>query len=402
MRWIWDGERLKRKDQRDRLVQSGSGNRYVSWVSQTSEAGTTVTPDTALTLGAVWACVRCVTETLATLPLNVLKKGENNSRSVWSDHPIHRLLHSYPNPLQSKVEFFEYMIGHLELRGNAYAEIEYNSRGLPIALWPLHPDSMTVTLSKDGLQYEYKLPNGSTIKLPQKNVLHIKFLSLDGVVGTSPIRYAANAVGAGLAAQKYSSKVFKSGGSQRFALVSEHSLKPDQIADLRASWESTYSGIDSSHRVAILHGGIKPEVIGIAPEDAQLLQMWNATVVDVCRIWRVPPHKVAQLDRATFSNIEEQNIEWVTDSILPRAVRIEQAIQSALLRDQDDAEVKFNLDGLLRGRLQDRMEAYAKAIQWGFRSRNEIRALEELPPFEGGDKFDRPLNMLPIPGASSG
>jgi len=261
---------------------------------------------------------------------------------------------------------------------------------------------MTVTLNKDGLQYEYKLPNCSTIKLPQKNVLHIKFLSLDGVVGTSPIRYAANAVGAGLAAQKYSSKVFKSGGSQRFALVSEHSLKPDQIADLRASWESTYSGINSSHRVAILHGGIKPEVIGIAPEDAQLLQMWNATVVDVCRIWRVPPHKVAQLDRATFSNIEEQNIEWVTDSILPRAVRIEQAIQSALLRDQDDAEVKFNLDGLLRGRLQDRMEAYAKAIQWGFRSRNEIRALEELPPFEGGDKFDRPLNMLPIPGASSG
>ena len=402
MRWIWDGERLKRKDQRDRLVQSGSGNRYVSWVSQTSEAGTTVTPDTALTLGAVWACVRCVTETLATLPLNVLKKGENNSRSVWGDHPIHKLLHSYPNPLQSKVEFFEYMIGHLELRGNAYAEIEYNSRGLPIALWPLHPDSMTVTLSKDGLQYEYKLPNGSSVRLPARNVLHIKFLSLDGVVGTSPIRYAANAVGAGLAAQKYSSKVFKSGGSQRFALVSEHSLKPDQIADLRASWESTYSGIDSSHRVAILHGGIKPEVIGIAPEDAQLLQMWNATVVDVCRIWRVPPHKVAQLDRATFSNIEEQNIEWVTDSILPRAVRIEQAIQSALLRDQDDAEVKFNLDGLLRGRLQDRMEAYAKAIQWGFRSRNEIRALEELPPFEGGDKFDRPLNMLPIPGASSG
>ena len=402
MRWIWDGERLKRKDQRDRLVQSGSGNRYVSWVSQTSEAGTTVTPDTALTLGAVWACVRCVTETLATLPLNVLKKGENNSRSVWGDHPIHRLLHSYPNPLQSKVEFFEYMIGHLELRGNAYAEIEYNSRGLPIALWPLHPDSMTVTLSKDGLQYEYRLPNGSSVRLPARNVLHIKFLSLDGVVGTSPIRYAANAVGAGLAAQKYSSKVFKTGGSQRFALVSEHSLKPDQIADLRASWESTYSGIDSSHRVAILHGGIKPEVIGIAPEDAQLLQMWNATVVDVCRIWRVPPHKVAQLDRATFSNIEEQNIEWVTDSILPRAVRIEQAIQSALLRDQDDAEVKFNLDGLLRGRLQDRMEAYAKAIQWGFRSRNEIRALEELPPFEGGDKFDRPLNMLPIPGASSG
>ena len=402
MRWIWDGERLKRKDQRDRLVQSGSGNRYVSWVSQTSEAGTTVTPDTALTLGAVWACVRCVTETLATLPLNVLKKGENNSRSVWGDHPIHKLLHSYPNPLQSKVEFFEYMIGHLELRGNAYAEIEYNSRGLPIALWPLHPDSMTVTLSKDGLQYEYRLPNGSSVRLPARNVLHIKFLSLDGVVGTSPIRYAANAVGAGLAAQKYSSKVFKSGGSQRFALVSEHSLKPDQIADLRASWESTYSGIDSSHRVAILHGGIKPEVIGIAPEDAQLLQMWNATVVDVCRIWRVPPHKVAQLDRATFSNIEEQNIEWVTDSILPRAVRIEQAIQSALLRDQDDAEVKFNLDGLLRGRLQDRMEAYAKAIQWGFRSRNEIRALEELPPFEGGDKFDRPLNMLPIPGASSG
>jgi len=402
MRWIWDGERLKRKDQRDRLVQSGSGNRYVSWVSQASEAGTTVTPDTALTLGAVWACVRCVTETLATLPLNVLKKGENNSRSVWGDHPIHKLLHSYPNPLQSKVEFFEYMIGHLELRGNAYAEIEYNSRGLPIALWPLHPDSMSVSLDKDGLKYEYRLPNGSSVRLPARNVLHIKFLSLDGVVGTSPIRYAANAVGAGLAAQKYSSKVFKTGGSQRFALVSEHSLKPDQIADLRASWESTYSGIDSSHRVAILHGGIKPEVIGIAPEDAQLLQMWNATVVDVCRIWRVPPHKVAQLDRATFSNIEEQNIEWVTDSILPRAVRIEQAIQSALLRDQDDAEVKFNLDGLLRGRLQDRMEAYAKAIQWGFRSRNEIRALEELPPFEGGDKFDRPLNMLPIPGASSG
>jgi len=404
MRFTFDDSgKLVRKDTRARSTPVKEGSFRSSVFSFNDSTGVRVTPDTALTLGAVWACVRAVTETIASLPLNVMQRTETGARRVWEGHPLQSLLHRFPNPLMSKVEFWEYMIGHLELRGNAYAEIERDRMGRPVALWVLHPDAMTVVQGKDGIEYGYRLnPGGETVRLRREQILHIKFLSLDGVLGLSPIKYAASTVGAGIAAREYSSRVFRGDGMKRMALVTDMPLKSEQVAEISAAWRNAYSGLDSAHRVAVLHSGLKPETIGISPEDAQLLQLWNANVNDVCRIWRVPPHKIAQLDRATFSNIEEQNIEWVTDSILPRVTRIEAALDSAFFRDDPQGFTKFNIDGLLRGRLSERMQAYATSIQWGFRSRNEIRALEELEPFAGGDNFDRPLNMLPIPNANGG
>jgi HK97 family phage portal protein len=360
--------------------------------------GQRVTPENAMRYGAVFACVRAVTETIATLPKHVYLRTGQRRQQVDAKHPAHGLIYRAPNPEQTDVEFWEMMLAHLELRGNASAEIEI-AGGNPVGLWPLHPDRVGVKRrAGGGLLYEILAPNGQHVVLPSRQVLHLRMLSTDGLVGLSQVAAAAQSIGLSLAAQQYGGKVFAGGGTARQALVSDQPLRKEQLDDYRRAWQESYGGLTNAHRVAVLGSGLKPHQIGVSPEDAQLLELLSAGVTDICRIFRVPPHKIAQLDKATFSNIEEQNIDWVTDSILPRTVRIEKRLNESLLNADPDRFVKFNLDGLLRGDYRSRMEGHQLAILNGIKSPNECRDDEDLDPYEGGDAFRVPLNTGEVGG----
>ena len=383
---------------RGRLVEAGGFR--ASWPVERgwSATGETITPERAMRFGAVFACVRAVSETIATLPKHVYRSEAKRRKVIDKDHPAHGLIYNRPNPEQTDVEFWEMMIGHMELRGNAYAEIE-RVRGIPVGLWPMNPDRVTPKRVGGVLLYEIQLPTGGLQTLRGENVLHLRMMSLDGFTGLSQIKAASVSVGLSLAAQEYGARVFANGGLKRQALISDQPIKDQALlADMRLQWEQAYGGLSNAHRVAVLSGGLKPQEIGVSPEDAQLLELLSAGVTDICRIFRVPPHKIAQLDKATFSNIEEQNIDWVTDSILPRTVRIEKRLNTSLLNNDEQRYIKFNLDGLLRGDYKSRMEGHQVAIINGIKSPNECRDDEDLDPYEAGDEFRVPLNTGPAGG----
>lgn len=362
-----------------------------------TDTGIPVTADNALRCAAVWACVRVAVETVATLPLHVYRT-QGKSKDIARDHPVYNLLHRAPNPEQTKVEFLEQMLLAYELRGNAFAEIVRNSRGRILALWPRHPDRMAVARGADGkVTYTYTAPNGKRTTIPPVNMLHFRFMSSDGLMGKSPITYAAETVALGLAARRYGAKVFSQGGAQRVALSTDAVLRDEeQVKEFKRCWKANYGSIENMGEVAVLHSGLKPTIIGINPEDAQLLELLNATVYDICRIWRVPPHKVANLERATFSNIEHQAIEWVVDGVVPRVVRLEQAMDRALLGGDPEYYTKFNINGLLRGDFKTRMEGYQIAIQNAIMSPNEARELDEMNPYPEGDIHLQQVNMAPV------
>ncbi len=381
---------------RRQLAREGQGT-WHTFMQQGTATGVRVTPDAALTMSAVFGCIRAVVETMATLPLHVYeqKPGPRRNTQIVHEHPLYQLLKWGPNTEMNRVEWLEYMLGHLELRGNAFSEIE-RVGGRIVGLWPLHPDKMTAKRdSKGALTYEYRKPNGETIRLRPEQVLHFRFFPFDGTMGLSPIKYAARSVGLGVAGQEYTSKILGGDGLRRMALSTEKPLKDEQARQLGEAWKQAYGGLEKADRVAVLHSGLKPETIGISPEDAQLLQLMQATVFDICRIYRVPPHKIMELSRSTNNNIEHQGIEWSVDGITPRCVRLEAVMDRALL-GRGNYYFRFNVDGLLRGDFKSRMLGHAQAIQNAIKSPNECRDDEEMNPYEGGDTYYRNGALTPI------
>ena len=323
-----------------------------------------VSPSTALQVTAVFACVRILAETVAGLPLHVYRRLENGGKARAPDHYLYSLLHYLPNPEMTSFEFREVMMGHVCTWGNAYAEIEFDRAGRVRALWPLRPDRMTVKRVNGRLQYIYKLSKpdsqGRTeITLRDEQVFHVHGLGSDGIVGYSPIHLARQAVGLALAAEEFGARFF--GNDARPGVVLEH---PGQLGDeahkrLRESWESRHGGLDKSHRVAILEEGLKVHEIGLPPEDAQFLQTRKFQVSEIARMFRIPPHMIADLERATFSNIEHQSLEFVIHTIRPWLVRWEQEIYRSLLTPQERKTyfAEFLVDGLLRGDIKSRYGA---------------------------------------------
>ena len=363
-------------------------------------SGKAVNERTAMQTSAVYACVRILAESVAGLPLHVYERTANGSKSTKPSHPLYRLLHDEPNREMTSFVFRETLMSHLLLWGNAYAQIIRDGRGFPIALYPLLPDRMAVDRNESGeLVYTYQSDKGQ-VKLRRENVLHIPGLGFDGLIGYSPIAMAKNAVGLALATEDYGAAFFANGANPGGVLEHPGVIKPEQADRLRESWQSQFGGANA-HKVAVLEEGLKFHQMSIPPEQAQFLETRKFQINEIARIFRVPPHMVGDLEKSSFSNIEQQSLEFVKYTLDPWVVRWEQSLQQALLLPSEKATIfiKFNLDGLLRGDYQSRMQGYSTGIQNGFMSVNDVRGLEDmnlLTAEEGGDLHFVNGNMVKL------
>ena len=365
----------------------------------TASSGKQVNETTAMQMTAVYSCVRILSETVAGLPLHVYKYNDSGGKEKNLKHPLYKLLHDEPNPEMTSFAFRETLMSHLLLWGNAYAQIIRNARGEVIALYPLMPNKMTVDRDKNGrLFYLYQQNSEDApaqgkhgqVYLSSSDVLHIPGLGFDGLVGYSPIAMAKNAVGLAIATEEYGAKFFANGAAPGGVLEHPGTIKDPQ--KVKESWNSAYQGSSNAHRVAVLEEGMKYQAIGISPEQAQFLETRKFQINEIARIFRVPPHMLADLEKSSFSNIEQQSLEFVKYTLDPWVVRWEQTMCRALLSSSEKPNVfiKFNVDGLLRGDYVSRMNGYATARQNGWMSANDIRELENLdriPAELGGDLY---------------
>jgi len=368
-----------------------------------TNAGVSVTQTGSLKNTAVFACVRILAETIASLPLNIYEKRPDGGKSNADGHYLQEILHDLTNPETTSFEFRETMMGHLALWGNAYAEIQRTKSGRVMALWQLRPDRMSVERKNGMIVYKYLLPDGTTPHFSPGQIMHLRGLSHDGLVGYSPIALARQAVGLALATEEFGGRFFRNGARPGMVLEHPGLLGEEALERLRDSVYSHHQGLSNAHRLMILEEGMKLETIGIPPNDAQFLETRKFQLSEIARIFRVPPHMLADLERATFSNIEQQNIDFVVHTIRPWLVRWEQAIRRDLFAPNERKRyfAEFVVDGLLRGDVESRYNAYATARQNGWMSANDIRRLENMNPVDGGDVYLIPLNMIPATDAGS-
>lgn len=382
---------------RDKPKNRTPGSSYSFFFGGTT-SGKPVNEHTAMQMTAVYSCVRILAEAIAGLPLHLYKYTASGGKEKALSHPLYFLLHDEPNPEMSSFVFRETLMTHLLLWGNAYAQIIRNGKGEVIALYPLMPNRMRVDRdSKGKLYYSYtrysdeaSAINGMTVTLRPSDVLHIPGLGFDGLVGYSPIAMAKNAIGMAIACEEYGAKFFANGAAPGGVLEHPGTIKDPQ--KVKESWNMAYQGSGNAHRVAVLEEGMKYQPIGISPEQAQFLETRKFQINEIARIFRVPPHMVGDLEKSSFSNIEQQSLEFVKYTLDPWVIRWEQAISRSLLSPSEKKLhfSKFNVDGLLRGDYASRMNGYATARQNGWMSANDIRELENLdriPAELGGDLY---------------
>ena len=388
---------LRRKEKRGLPVTKSLEDAILA-VTQSS-AGVAVTANTAMSYSAVYACVRVLAETIASLPLNVYERLDNGGKQKAFNHQLYPILHNIANPELTSFEWREISMLHLGLRGNAYSEIILDGAGDVKELWPLRPDYMAIKRYNGQLVYSYNSPTNGLIVFPADRILHIKGLSNDGMYGLSPLDYFRNAVGLGLAAEEYGARFFSNDAKPGGILEHPNTLSEEAINHLKKSWEANYRGLSNKHRVAILEEGMKFHEIGVSPESAQFLETRKFQVNEIARIFRIPPHMIGDLERSTFSNIEQQSIEFVIHTIRPWLVRWEQVMNQKLLSPAERRKyfIEFLVDGLLRGDIKSRYEAYAVGRQNGWLSADDIRAFENLNPLpnDEGKIYLVPLNMVP-------
>ena len=377
-----------------------------------STAGKSVNERSAMQMTAVYACVRILSEAVAGLPLHLYRYKEDGGKEKAIDHSLYHLLHDEPNKEMSSFIFRETLMTHLLLWGNAYAQIIRNGKGEIIALYPLMPNKMKVDRGEDGELYyiysrstdEANAKEDSIVVLTPREVLHIPGLGFDGLVGYSPIAMAKNAIGLAIATEEYGAKFFANGAAPSGVL--EHPGTIKDPARLRENWNSTFGGSANSGKVAVLEEGMKYTPISISPEQAQFLETRKFQINEIARIFRIPPHMVGDLEKSSFSNIEQQSLEFVKYTLDPWIIRWEQSLSRSLLTPDEKKTYffKFNLEGLLRGDYASRMNGYATARQNGWMSANDIRELENLdkiPAELGGDLYLINGNMLPLNNAGA-
>lgn len=392
---------------RDKPIKDRTSGSAYTFLMGGSTAGKNVNERSAMQMTAVYACVRILSEAIAGLPLHMYHYKDDGGKEKAFDHNLYHLLHDEPNPEMTSFVFRETLMTHLLLWGNAYAQIIRNGKGEVIALYPLMPNRMTVNRDSNGmLYYQYQKSNddaptmeGSSVILSPSEVLHVPGLGFDGLVGYSPIAMAKNAIGLSMAAEEYGAKFYANGAAPSGVL--EHPGVLKDPAKVRDSWNAAFGGSSNSHKVAVLEEGLKYTPISISPNEAQFLETRKFQIDEIARIFRVPPHMVGDLEKSSFSNIEQQSLEFVKYTLDPWVVRWEQSLYRALLSSDEKNTYffKFNLEGLLRGDYQSRMQGYSIGIQNGFMCPNDVRELENLdliPDELGGNKYMVNGNMVDL------
>lgn len=365
-----------------------------------TRAGRRVTPDTALTNSAVWNAVRILAGTLASLPLFIYRRTANGGKERAVDHPLHRLLHTAPNPQQTSYEWREMIGGHLELRGNAYTLIENNRRGEVTALWPLHPARMSVLVDRDDqLWYAYQPKSGERQVFKEEEIIHNRGFSLDGIMGVSPIGLMREGIGVALAAEEHAASFYGNGTLPGGVLTHPKTLSTEAQMRLQESWEKRHSGVGKAWRPAILEEGMTWTTVGMSAKDAQFLESRKFQIEEMARVFDMPLHMLKAMDRSTFNNIEHQDIAFMKHTMRRRLVALEQRMNVSLLLERERKEYfcEFLVDGVLRGDQKSRYEAYAIGRQWGWLSADDVREYENQNalPEDKGKIYLTPGNMMP-------
>jgi len=363
--------------------------------------GTNITEITALRNTAVYACVRILSESLASVPFLLLRqeqKGKGTSHAT--DNPWYDILNSVANSEMTAFTLRETMMAHLVSWGNAYAWIERDRYQQPIGLWPLRPDRTWPERDPTTkvLQYKTVLPNGGWITIPKEDMWHIPGLGFDGLKGYSPIGLCREAIGMAQATEEYGARFFSNGARPAGILKHPKTLSEGAQKRLREGFEEKYTGLTNAHKMMILEEDMSYEAIGLPPEDSQFMETRRFQIEEIARIFRVPLHMIGDLEHATFSNIEHQSLEFVKFTLFPWAVRWEQSANFKLLGpiDRKTLLFKHSLAELERGDLKSRYDAYSIAINGGWMFPNEARLTDDLDPLpEELNTLRAPLQSLP-------
>lgn len=352
-------------------------------------SGVQVDEFSALRLAVVFACIHVISESVAQIPLKVYEKLPTGGKREAPEHPLYRLLHDCPNDEMTSFTWRESSTGHLCGWGNCYSFIDWGADGRPRSLELLTPDRVCPRRLDSGLLvYDVLSNKGQVTRYAKEQILHVPFWGYDGIIGYSPIRMMAESIGAAIAAQQHIGAFFKNGAVPAIVLTHPDHMSADAQNRFREDWESMHGGPLSAHRLAILEEGMKLETLSISPADAQLIDIMKLSRSQIAGIFRVPAHMINDLDKATFSNVDQLSIEFVKFSLSPWLERIEQTINRRLFLPSEQGRYmcEFVTDGLLRGDPKARNEAHRVAIMGGWKSINEVRAEENLQPIPGGDK----------------
>ncbi len=395
--------------------QAAPASWLVDWVrgGEESASGVSVTAASAQRCATVFACVQVLSQDIAKLPLILYsrdKGGRNRERAT--NHPLFDLMAVQPNRRQTSFEWREMVQGHLALTGNAYNLIVRDGRGRPTALWPLMPHDVKIKEADDrSLFYEFtRAGSRERVTAPGSEILHLRERSEDGIVGKSRIAQARDSIGLAIATERHGARLFGNGARPGGVLIHKGRLDKAGRERVLAEWDEKFGGVEKAHRTAVLAEGMEYKPVAMTSEDAQFLETRKFQRAEIAALFRIPPHKIGDLERATFSNIEHQALEYVIDTLLPICRRWEQALNVALLTEEERKThyFEFLLEGLLRGDFKSRMEGYQVLRNIGAISADEIRERENMNEIGGkaGAEYWRPVNMTlagePPPGNTQG
>lgn len=377
-----------------------TGTFWEEWFG-TSSSGKVVTADKAIQLSAVWACVRLLSESISTLPLKIYVRQPDGSRKAATDHPAYSILCRRPNSEMTPSRFMLMVVASICLRGNAFIEKKFIANRL-VSLVPLLPQNMVVKrLTTGALEYKYT-ENGNERVIPVKNIMHIRGFGLDGVCGMMPMKTGRDVIGSAIAVEESAAKIFEQGLQSSGFLSADNALTDDQRERLRG-YMASFIGSKNAGKIMVLEGGLKYQGVTMNPEDAQMLESRAFSIEEICRWFRVPPFMVGHTTKQSSwaSSLEGMNLQFLTHTLRPLLVNIEQEIGRCLLDSDDEVFAEFSVEGLLRADSAGRAAYYTSALQNGWMSRNDVRRLENMPPIEGGDIYTVQLNLTQLKNLES-
>lgn len=377
-----------------------AGTFWEEWFGASS-SGKVVTADKAIQLSAVWACVRLLSESISTLPLKIYVRQSDGSRKAATDHPAYSILCRRPNSEMTPSRFMLMVVASICLRGNAFIEKKFIANRL-VSLVPLLPQNMVVKrLTTGALEYKYT-ENGNERVIPVKNIMHIRGFGLDGVCGMMPMKTGRDVIGSAMAVEESAAKIFEQGLQSSGFLSADNALNDEQRERLR-SYMAAFTGSKNAGKIMVLEGGLKYQGVTMNPEDAQMLESRSFSIEEICRWFRVPPFMVGHTTKQSSwaSSLEGMNLQFLTHTLRPLLVNIEQEIGRCLLDSDDEVFAEFSVEGLLRADSAGRAAYYTSALQNGWMSRNDVRRLENMPPIEGGDIYTVQLNLTQLKNLES-